>query len=181
MNLKLAIKLAIVLFSIGTAIFILFCFTGSTKVAAGGYAFLVTSIVISWAFIALVLINFLRRKIAMAEALKILGVILANIPIAILYTYLVTLLFGYARITFSNTTSHDLRSIQIHGCEEKEIAELKQGDSKTVWIRIPGDCSIDIEYESGGEKKSESVAGYLTHHGGVKAVYEIGSNRDIFQ
>ena len=181
MNLKLAIKLAIVLFSIGTCIFILFYFTGFTKVAAGGYAFLVTSIVISWAFIAIVLINFIRKKMAMTEALKILGVILANISVAILYTYLVVLLLGYARITFINTTGQDLSVVRIYGCDEKEITELKQGDSQTVWIKIPGDCEVTVEYEAEGKRKLETVAGYLTNSGGVKAVYEIGSNRDIFR
>jgi len=181
MDLKFAIKLAIGLFTIGTIIFLLFFFTGSARVALAGYSFLVVSVFISWAFIAVVLVNFLRRKISMTEALKILGVILANIPVAILYTYLVVLLLNYARITFINTTGNDLRSIKIYGCEEKEIAALKQGDSKTVWIKIPGDCEVEIEYEAGGKRKTETVAGYLTNSGGVKAVYEIGSNRDIFK
>ena len=178
--LRFAIKLVIALFLIGTFILLLFYFTGSSKVAVAGYAFLVTSVVISWAFIAVVLVTFVRRKISMVEALKILAVILANIPIGIFYTYLVVLLLGYARITFTNTTGEDLGVIKIHGCEEKEIPMLKQGDSQTVWIKISGDCKIDIAYHLKGKAKLETVAAYLTQSNGVKAVYEIGSDKDIF-
>src|SRR5688572_15982580 len=174
--LRLAIKFAITLFVIGTLILILFFLTGSPTVALAGYAFVVTSVVISWALIAIALITFVRRKITMTEALKILGVILANIPIAILYIYLVVALLGYARITFKNTTGQDLGLIKIHGCEEKEIPMLKQGDSETVWIRIPADCEINIAYTLKGKTKLETVAAYLTQSNGVKAVYEIGSN-----
>jgi len=178
--LQSAIKFAIALFAIGTLILILFFLTGYSTVAMAGYAFVVASVVISWALIAVVLISFVRRKISMTEALKILGVILANIPIASLYIYLVVLLMGYARITFRNTTGEDLGTIKIHGCEEKEIPRLKQGDSETVWIKIPADCEIDIAYEWKGDTRLETVAAYVTKTNGVKAVYEIGSNRDIF-
>ena len=179
--LRLAVKLAATLFVIGTLILILFYVTGSSTVAMVGYAFTVTCVVITWAFIAVVLFSFVRGRITMTESLKILGVILINIPIAILYIYLAVLLTGYARVTFKNTTGGELGVIKIHGCEEKEIPGMKPNESETVWIKIPADCQIDIDYEQRGERKLETVAGYLTQSGGVKAVYEIGSNRDIFE
>lgn len=179
--LKLSIKIAIILFAIGTILLLIFFFTGSARMVTIGYAFLVTTILISWAFIALVLVNFASRKISLTNALKILGVILINIPIAILYTYLVVALLGYARITFINSTPHNLSAIKIYGCEENEITSLPSGESKTVWISIPGDCDVKIAYEVQGNRRTETVAGYLTPSGGVKAVYEIGSNRDIFE
>lgn len=178
--LKLSIKIAIILFVTGTIILLIFFFTGSAQMVRIGYTFLVTSIFTSWAFIALVLINFVRGKISMTNALKTLGVILINIPIAILYTYLVVQLLGYARITFINSTPHHLKAIKIYGCEENKIISLPSGESKTVWIAIVDDCDVKIDYEVQGSRRTETVAGYLTPSGGVKAAYEIGSNRDIF-
>jgi hypothetical protein len=103
-----------------------------------------------------------------------------NIPIAAFYFYLVVVLINIARITFENTTGHDLSSIKISGCGDKEIRFLQAGKSKTVWIHIPSDCSLEISYEIDGQIKREIIAAYLTNSNGVIATYKIGSNQEIF-
>ena len=84
-----------------------------------------------------------------------------------------------ARITFVNATGRDLESIRISGCSERVIPFLKAGDSTTVWISIPGDCSVEISYLMDGETRRETVAGYLTNFGGTIATYRIGSRQEI--
>jgi hypothetical protein len=61
----------------------------------------------------------------------------------------------------------------------KGIKRLKTGESETVWIDIPNDCQVDIEYELKGEIRRETVAGYLTNMNGLFGTYKIGSNKDI--
>ena len=104
-----------------------------------------------------------------------------SIPLALLYSYAMVFLSSYARITFKNTTGMNLSTIHIDGCHEKEIKNLNNGESKTVWIKILGDCKIEIDYEVNGIKKRETVVGYLNTTGGLVATYEVGSNKDVLE
>ncbi|SHF79141.1 hypothetical protein SAMN05444396_101411 [Flavobacterium segetis] len=85
------------------------------------------------------------------------------------------------RITFTNSTQTTLTDINIVGCGGGHIDKLKVGESKTVWVDITGDCSIDINYLSNGQRKEETVAGYVTSSMGEKVNHKIdGKDKDIF-
>ena len=179
-ELKFSKRLSIGLFCIGTFILIVFAGTLSWTVALFGYVFTALSFFLGSVYLFVIIINIVRGKTDQKTGLKSIGILMINIPIAVFYFYLVMVLINTARITFENTTGHDLSSIKISGCANKEINFLQAGESKTVWIDIPNDCSLEINYEIDGQMKIEIVAGYLTNSNGVVATYKIGSNQEIF-
>jgi hypothetical protein len=172
-NFKFAAALAISLFIIGTGILIWFYLNPSSFVAFVAYQFTILAIIVNWIYAGVLLFNFLKARISIPVLLKSLGVTVLNIPVGILYAYIMVWLLSYARITFKNSTGTDLGVIRIEGCQEKEITDLKNDDSRTVWIKIPGDCAIAIAYELNGEQRRETVIGYLVPEGGIKATYEL--------
>ena len=85
------------------------------------------------------------------------------------------------RITFANSTQTTLTNINIVGCGGGRIEKLESGESETVWVDVTGDCSINIDYLTNGQKKEESVAGYVTNSMGQKMKYNIcGQNKEQF-
>ena len=85
------------------------------------------------------------------------------------------------RITFINTTQATLKDINIVGCGGGHIEELKADDRETVWIRITGDCSLNINYVQDNQRIDEKVAGYVTSGMGGKINHPIdGHDKDIF-
>ena len=71
-----------------------------------------------------------------------------------------------------------MTDINIIGCETKHIDKLEKGESKTVWVGITGDCTVNIDYLKNGEKKEENVAGYVTNSMGQKMKHNIGGHID---
>jgi hypothetical protein len=172
-NFKFAASLAISFFLIGTGILTWFYLNPSSFVAFVAYQFTILAIIVNWVYAGVLLFNFLKARISIPVLLKSLGVTILNIPVGILYAYIMVWLLSYARITFTNATGTDLGLIRVQGCQEKAITDLKKGDSQTVWIKIPGDCAIEIAYEINGEQRKETVIGYLVPEGGIKATFEI--------
>jgi hypothetical protein len=102
------------------------------------------------------------------------ALMLLNIPVLFFYCWAAIILLGTMRITFTNTTPTTLTNINIVGCGGGHIDKLESGESQTVWVDITGDCSIGIDYLSGGQKKKENVAGYVTSTMGQKMKHNIG-------
>lgn len=69
--------------------------------------------------------------------------------------------------------------INITGCETEYIDKLEIGESETVWIDIPNDCSISIDYLTNGKRNEEVVAGYVSNSMGQKMNHKIGGFNDI--
>ena len=176
---KFAIKLSIAFFIVGTLMLTMFYATLSPKIALIAYWYTSLAIVICWVYVGMLLFRLLQRKITMINMFKTFGVLSLNIPVALAYAQIMVFLLTFARITFKNSTNADIELLTVVGCEDREIRNLKKGDSKTVWIKISKDCHVDISYRANGEIKKETVAGYLTPTGGIKGTYEIGSNKDI--
>lgn len=59
-------------------------------------------------------------------------------------------------------------------CENQFIEKLEVGESKTVWIKISGDCSVNINYLQNGIITKEAVIPYTTKNLGEKRNYNIG-------
>jgi hypothetical protein len=172
-------RLSLGLFTIGTLLLVVFAASLSTRVAMVGYLYAGLALLVSTTYLIVILIRVIRGKLGTITGLKAIGILMANMPVAIFYFYLVVSLLNTARITFENATGYDLTAIRIMGCDDRQINSIQNGESKTIWLNIPGDCSLEIEYQHDGELKKETVAGYLTNFNGVIATYRIGSGKEI--
>jgi hypothetical protein len=176
---RFGIRLIVGFLVVGTLILIVYYFTLAPKIAAFAYLYTAVAVFANWVYTAFLLYNLLRGKISGINTLKTVGLMALAIPVALLYAQIMIVLMSHARITFKNTTGGDISLIKVAGCDQKEIQELENGESKTIWIKIPVDCSVEIEYDVNGIPKKETVAGKLYVSGGVIATYEIGSGRDV--
>jgi hypothetical protein len=125
----------------------------------------------------MLLFYLLKRRISLNTLFKTLGAMFVNIPVGLLYAWLMVYFLSFARVTISNTSGKDLGPIRIEGCEQEEIEELKTGESKTLWIKIPGDCSIEIQYEMENTSQRDTLVKYITPGGGLKVNYELTSGQ----
>lgn len=179
-HLQFSKRLSIGLFVFGTLLFIAYATTLSPIVGLIGFVYTGLAFLIGTVYFFVLGSKIGRRKVDPETGKKSMQILTLNLPIALIYFIIVMILINTARITLENSTGQDLNSIKILGCDTKEIESLKTGQSKTIWIYIPNDCSLEIRYELGGEIRTETVASYLTNLGGVIATYQIGSNQDIF-
>jgi hypothetical protein len=171
--LKFGIKLTLGFFIAGTAVLIIFYFNPSSEIALMAYQFTLVAIIVNWFYVLILLFNLLKRKISILNLMKTLGIMAINIPVGVLYSYLMVWILSYARITFRNNTGTDIARLTIQGCEHKLLNNLHNKASKTVWIKISGDCNIEITYEINGQMKSEKVVDYLTPTEGFRTFYEL--------
>ena len=178
---RFGLRLTIGFVLIGTLIVGVFYFTLSPKVALFAYLYTGIAILTNWIYTAILLYLLLKGRISAKTTLSTVMLMALSIPIALFYSYAMTFFMSYARITFENNTSVDIGRIKIEGCQQKEIKNLDKGDSKTVWIKIPMDCRIEIEYQAEGKTRKETIAKFMPVSRGVIASYSLGSNRDIFE
>jgi hypothetical protein len=172
---RFGVKLALVFFLLGTIILILFAITLSAKIALFAYQFTIAAILINWLYAAMLLFCLLKRRISLNILFKTLGAMFMNIPVGILYAWLMVYLLSFARVTIFNASGEDIGPIRIDGCEQKGIEELKTGEAKTRWIKIPKDCSIEIQYVMKNTSKRDTIVKYITPGGGLKVNYELRS------
>lgn len=172
--------IALISFLIGTLIFITYYFTSNSDFAFLGYGFVVFAGIVNLIlFIKIILLSFSDRP-NQRKLLKTAGIMLLNIPIMLVFVWFSMVLISTMRITFTNEIGHHLTDIKILGCETKYIPELKPNQSKTVWVGIPNDCSLTLEYVENGELTSETIAGYVTTGMGHKMKHRIdGEDKDI--
>ena len=173
---KFALRLSLTFFSIGTLLMAAYYFTISPSVALVGYSY--TGFAVLTGMIYLILIGFkvMSKKITTNMGLKCAGIVLINLPVATLYFYFVILLMTTARITFENATGNVISAVSIAGCINKELGELKDGESTTVWIVVKNECSVVLFYKLDREPKLETPFSYLTPNSGIIATYKIGSH-----
>ena len=171
---------ALVSFLIGTIIFGLYYFTSDSELLFVGYSFIALVGIINLIILVLILSQSKKDIDNRKKLLRTSRIMLANIPVMILYIWIALNLLGNMRITFTNATENILTDINIVGCETEHIAELKPNESKTIWVGITGDCSISLEYSENGKIKTETVAGYVTSGMGQKMKHKIdGKDKDI--
>ena len=165
---------ALISFLIGTAIFGLYFWTLASEFLFVGYGFIVIAGLVNIIILAIVLITPYKEKKIRKKILLTGGVMLLNIPIMLIYCSMAIILTNTMRISFINTTNMVLKDINIIGCESKHIEKLEKGESKTVWVGINGDCTININYIANGERKEENVTDYVTTGMGQRMKYNIG-------
>lgn len=153
---------ALISFFIGSIIFLLYFLTSSLIFLIIGYGYFVLCLLFNLGVLAILLFKAISNKKNRSPILGSCGLMLINIPVLILYCWLAIELLGTVRITFKNDMGSLLSDIKIVGCGGGYIEELDVGESKTIWIEIPSDCSIHLEYAIDGEKIEEVVVGYTT-------------------
>lgn len=166
---KFTIITALVFFLIETMLFCVYYITVSTDIIFISYFIGIIILIIS--IILGFIIIFSKNSINIK--LKSCIIIVLNIFIAILYSYFVILLTNYVRIILINSTSDKITDIQILGCEDKSLNDLNKGNRKTIWIKISGDCSIDINYIFEGTQKRENIIEYISPGMGEKIEFSI--------
>lgn len=172
--------IALISFIIGTLIFGLYFFTSNGELLFIGYGFVILAGIVNLIILLAILIKSTSDSANRKKLLKTGGLMLINIPILFIFIYGTMFLLGHMRITFTNSTQNTLTDINIIGCETKHIAELKPNESKTVWVGITGDCSINLKYLESEKIKKETVLGYVTGGGGRKLEHKIdGKDKDI--
>jgi hypothetical protein len=173
---KLGRITALISFLIGTVIFGLYYQTSQFNYLFIGYIFIALAGIVN--FVLLILICFKSEKekdvIKKKKLFRTCSLMLLNIPVLIFYIWVSTILLNTMRITFTNYTGAAIKDIKIEGCSGGYIDKIENGEHKTVWITITGDCSLNIEYSENGQLKTETVSGYLTTSMGQKMIHTIG-------
>lgn len=165
---------------IGTLIFMMFLMFSGIALGLSGLFFIVVAGIINTVFFLLLTIRLLIDKEQKRKISKTIGLILLNIPITILFCWISILWINTLRITFVNETTTDLFNIEIVGCQNSQIDKLNKGESKTVWINIPHDCAVSINYKLKGIDKSEDVTGYVPNGNGYSMTFKIGTNQKSY-
>lgn len=173
-QIALAVKTTLISFIVGTIIFGLYFFTSHYLFLFLGIAYIILAVGINLVVLILTLghakHDFKNRK----KLFKASGLLFLNIPVVIAYIWFFSILSNTLRITFTNVTDNKITEININGCETKFIQELKPNESKTVWVKITSDCSVNINYTKNGTIKTENAVGYATNNMGKKIDYKIG-------
>jgi len=124
----------------------------------------------------LILVRSFKDKQQKKGLLFTAGLMILNIPIAIFILWFGGVLLNTMRITILNSTARDISEVVIDGCEKKNITVIKAGESKNVWVKIPGDCGIFMIYQDGTTQKREEVVGYLSRWSGGQVTHLVGTN-----
>ncbi len=178
---KLGRTTAISSFLLGTIIFLVYFFTSLNDLLFVGYAFIFLAFLINLGILGAILLKAKKETENKENRKKLLTtsiIMLLNIPIMLFYCWIAIILLNTMRITFKNETQTILTNINIIGCGGGHIDKLDIGESKTVWVDITGDCSINIDFLSNGQKKEENVMGYVTNSMGQKINHNIGGKNE---
>jgi hypothetical protein len=177
-HIKLGRQTALISFLLGTAIFGLYFLTAAFELLFLGYGFIALTGLINLGVLISILVKANNEKANRTKLIKTCGLMLLNIPVMLFYCWVAIILLNTMRITFTNSTQTILTNINIVGCGGGHIDKLESGESETIWVDITGDCSLNIEYLSNGQKKEESVAGYVTSSMGQKMKHNIGGQNE---
>ena len=175
---KIGKQTALVTSLIGTGIFCIYFQTDSFALLVWGYIFILLAGIINLGIFISILLKAYKDKNNRKHLLTTGGIMLLNIPLAMIYFLGVSFLLDTMRITFTNATQETLTDINITGCSTKHIDKLEPGHNKTVWVGISGDCTIAIDYLQNKARKEASVMGYVTVSMGQKIKYNIGGRND---
>ena len=173
--LQLGRSTALISFGIGTAIFGLYYLSSEAALLFLGYGYILLAGLVNIGILISILVKASNDTANRKALFTTAGLMLLNIPVMLLYCQVGLQLLDTMRITFINTTPSTITDIHILGCENEYIQQLEAGESKTVWINIPGDCAITADYLLNGQRKKEAVEGYISHFMGQKTTHRIGS------
>ena len=154
MTIKKRIKLrritALISCLLGTIIFGLYYLVSDSTLLFVGYGFIVLTGLVNIGVLIAILVKARKDNINRKRLLNDCGVMFLNIPVMLAYCSAAVILLGTMRITFIHKTVSQISDMNVVGYGDGHVDKLEVGQSKTVWIEITGDCSIDVNYLSNG-------------------------------
>lgn len=170
---KLGRLTAVASFVLGSLIFALYFINSNVDFLLAGYIFIIVAGILNICLLISILLKAKKDKSNRKKLLFTSGFMLINIPVLIIYFGLSSMLLNTMRITIKNDSSFDLTELNISGCESKHIKNIDAGKSKCVWISIPNDCSISMNYLTNNIRKDTLIMGYVTSNMGQKISFKI--------
>ncbi|MCH5596996.1 hypothetical protein [Niabella ginsengisoli] len=166
---------------VGTLIFIFYYITSFSVLLFVGYGFIALAALVNIIVFFRILLKAYSDKINRNQLLRTCGLMLLNIPVVAIYFGATLTLLNVMRIELTNSTQTLLTDVNIIGCGGGQIEKMEAGQSKTVWVKITRDCLLSIDYLSQGQRKNETVSGYVTSGMGQKIKHSIdGKNKEYF-
>ncbi|MEI6411149.1 MAG: hypothetical protein WCR52_17305 [Bacteroidota bacterium] len=167
-------------FLIGTILLLYYYLTGSSDIFPASLLFIFVAGIINLVIVALLIRKVFTDNSNSRTYAKTIGLMLLNIPVALLYFYFVTILMNTMRISFLNETGQRIEDLTILGGPTPiKYAALEAHESRNAWIPIQGDGAVRIAYRVGSEIREEDVSGYITTGMGTKVKFEIGKSKEI--
>jgi hypothetical protein len=170
---KFGLRLTVAFFIVGTIILVLFFLDSSKSQALIAYQFTIMAIVVNWLYALYLLFLLLRRRISIPMLVKTLSVMAINIPVGILYSYLMIWILSFARVTIENKTGALIPEIELNGCEKKVLNNLENGESETIWIKIKTECDVNLSYHTSSQNRNETIVSKLSPGKGLQIKYEL--------
>lgn len=171
---------AIVSFITGTILLGLYALFMDNGTIGFGLMFISGALIINAIVLLAILIKAFTDKQNRVRLLLTSSLMLLNIPVIILYIFIAGHFANTVRLHLNNSTKSIITDIHITGCQDKRIDKLLPGEKQTIVIDIPGDCTIDINYLQGINRKNGVIASYVTNDGGQNITYNIGGHNDGF-
>lgn len=160
-------------FAFGSILFVSYLITGWDNLLITGYGYVAITGLFNLAIVFLLVQRAQIDRENSKALYKRTALLFVNLPILLLYTWVVLYLLGTMRITLVNATASPLSNIQLVGCGGAALKELAPQQQKTLWVDITGDCSIDLVYTLQGEEKRATIVGYATSGMGGKMTYVV--------
>lgn len=180
-HIQLGQQTAFISFLLGTVIFGLYFLSALSGLLFWGYGFILLAALVNAVIFISILLRAHKDRKNRKRLLITSGIMLLNIPIMLVYGWLTLILLNTMRITLTNHTATELTDIKIVGCGGGYINTLHPGERTTVWVDITGDCSIYLNYLSNGQRRKETVAGYVTSNMGQQINHKIdGKDKEYF-
>jgi hypothetical protein len=177
---KRSLKVSLASFLFGTGLLVLFFFTNPAFFALTSIPIILILGVGNFILLVRLGLKGLKDKENRKRALLTGGIISLNIPIVILYAYLVFVLFDTVVVRFKNDTDKILTNITVTGCDQRTIQDLRPGQTEIEWIPITRDCienRIIISYDIDGVVQQEIVDGYVVE--GSRINHKIGDKSNL--
>jgi hypothetical protein len=176
---KVAKWTAISSFLIGTGFMLIFFLSNSVEIFGAGFYFVTIAVFTNLTVLVLLAIRLVTDGDKRKQYLKSIGILFINIPIAILYAYLVIILIYTLRINFVNDSTNLISGALIEGCQSKNLGNIKPGDSKRCWIRITEYCTVTIRYQISDSTRNETIVS-SPYEGGISTYrFEKDRGREI--
>jgi hypothetical protein len=165
---------ALLSFLLGTGILLAYYQTNSPFLIQLGLTYIALAALVNIAILITIVGKSTKDEPNRKTLLRVAATMSLNIPVILVYCWFVLYLTGFERITLQNSTDAELTNLHLVGCEEKQIEKLGIGQHKTIWVKIPNDCTVSLQYTINGQQKEDVVVGYSTPGMGGKTDYEIG-------
>ncbi len=158
---QLARFCALISFLLGTFLLGWYVFSLHSKVEEYGLNYIAVAAVLNTLILLMVIIVALKQPGERKKLLARAGFMLINIPITVLYFWVVLALQDYVRVNFKNNTDLPITEIQISGCGEASLKSIQPKEEETVWVKLEMEGSLQFQYKMNGNPAGDIISGYL--------------------